>query len=29
MVVRKLLGEGGSIPADLAADTSRPLKELI
>ncbi|WGL52478.1 FAD-dependent oxidoreductase [Nocardioides sp. BP30] len=29
MVVRKLLGEGGSIPADLAADATRPLKELL
>lgn len=28
MVVRKLLGEGGTIPADIAGDTSRSLKDL-
>ena len=28
MLVRKLLGEGGTIPAELAGDTSRSLKEL-
>ena len=29
MVVRKLLGKGGSIPAALSADAARPLKELV
>jgi 3-phenylpropionate/trans-cinnamate dioxygenase ferredoxin reductase subunit len=29
MVVRKLLGEGRSIPAELTADAGRPLKELL
>jgi 3-phenylpropionate/trans-cinnamate dioxygenase ferredoxin reductase subunit len=29
MVVRKVLGEGGTIPADRAADASVPLKELV
>lgn len=29
MVVRKLLADGGTIPADLVADTTRSLKELI
>jgi 3-phenylpropionate/trans-cinnamate dioxygenase ferredoxin reductase subunit len=29
MVVRKVLGDGGTIPAELAGDTSRQLKELI
>ena len=29
MMVRKVLGEGGTIPADRAADASVPLKELV
>ena len=29
MVARKVLGEGGTIPAGRAADTSVPLKELV
>lgn len=29
MIVRKLLGKGGSIPASLSADADRPLKELV
>jgi 3-phenylpropionate/trans-cinnamate dioxygenase ferredoxin reductase subunit len=29
MMARKVLGEGGTIPADRAADASVPLKELV